>query len=926
MRCKLLVSSGFLAMGLVLSSTSAMAEGSELEAERQVAPLAYLDELPPLVDRDLFIDDPRISGAQVSPDGRFMTFRRPYEGVQNIWFKAIDEPFDEARPLTADDRPVPGYFWSQDSRYVLYVQDRDGDEDFHVWAVDPQADPEEDSGVPPARNLTDLEGVRAQILSVPRETPESILVGLNDRDPALHDVYRLNLETGERELVIENDQNVAAWSSDLEGNVRLAMRQTRDGGTEILPVEDGSLGDPLYECSWEETCGPMGFRPGGEEAWFISNRGEDTDLTSLYLMDVATGETTLVETDPEGEVDFGGVILSNADHELLATSYVGDRPRIYPKAERFEEALAFLREELPEGEISFRPQTHDDRLVLVTMSRDVDPGTVYLFDWEEMSIEKLYASRPDLDSEHLAEMEPIRYTARDGLEIPAYITYPKGVERENLAVVALIHGGPWARDTWGYRSQVQFLANRGYAVLQPNFRASTGFGKEFLNAGNNEWGDAMQDDITDGINYLVEQGIADPDRVCIMGGSYGGYATLAGLVFTPDLYACGVNIVGPSNLMTLINSIPAYWGPARKIFTQRMGDPDTEEGREQLERQSPLNHVENISRPMLVVHGYNDPRVRQSEADQLVATMRENDLPVEFIVAPDEGHGFRGRENRLAMYARIEAFLAEHLGGRYQDSMDEDIANRLAEITVDVDTVEMPEAASGLDAARTLPLPTVDSDHVRLGTMKYTTRLSLQGQEFSMELERKLTSGEEDGRAVLEIDGAMSGPMGSITDHFLVNADNLRPIRRHGEQTGAVTRVEYGSGEVTGTISVRDQEIPIDIQLDAPAFGGEAALEIALAGMELEDGFRTSIRYVEVGMEQRQRIVRLEVTGPEEIETKAGIFDTWRIDLQPLDGEEGGQVFWLEADSPRTTIRHEGRLPAQMGGGSFETELVEIDS
>lgn len=911
-------------LGMLLGMSALHAEETRSDTGSGVERLAYLDDLPPLIDRDLFIEDPEISGAQISPDGKFMTFRRPYEGVQNIWFKTIDEPFDEARPLTADERPVPGYFWSQDARYVLYVQDRDGDEDFHVWAVDPHASPDEDTGVPPARNLTDIEGVRAQILSVPRDTPETILVGLNDRDPALHDVYRLDLATGERELLIENTQNVAGWSSDLEGNVRLALRQTSDGGTEILPVNEGELGDPLYTCSWEESCGPMGFRPGGEQAWFISNRGDDTDLTSLYLMDVATGETTLVETDPEGEVDFGGLTLSNADRELLATHYVGDKPRIYPQSERFETAMAFLREELPEGEIGFSPQTHDDRLVLVTLSRDVDPGTVYLFDWEEMSLEKLYESRPDLNSEHMAEMEPIRYMARDGLEIPAYITYPKGVERENLAVVALIHGGPWARDTWGYRSQVQFLANRGYAVLQPNFRASTGFGKAFLNAGNNEWGDAMQDDITDGVKYLIEQGIADPDRVCIMGGSYGGYATLAGLVFTPELYACGVNIVGPSNLITLINSIPAYWGPARKLFSMRMGDPDTDEGRARLERQSPLNHVGEIKRPMLVVHGYNDPRVRQSEADQLVATMRENDLPVEFIVAPDEGHGFRGRENRLAMYARTEAFLAEHLGGRYQDSMADDIATRLEEITVDPDTVEMPREATGLDVARTLPLPALDRDAVRLGTMAYRTTLSLQGQELSMDAERSLEIGEEDDREVLHIRDSLTGPMGSISDHFVLDARSLRPIRRRGEQAGAITEIEYDSRAVTGSIAAGPQEIPIDIQLDAPALGGEAALEVALAGMPLEEGYRTSIRFVEIGMNQRLRIFTLNVSELEEVETDAGSFETYRIELTALDGENGDQTLWLTTETPRTTIRREGRLPAQMGGGSYTTELTAI--
>ncbi len=358
-----------------------------------------------------------------------------------------------------------------------------------------------------------------------------------------------------------------------------------------------------------------------------------------------------------------------------------------PKNDDFAADLAFLREQLPEGEIGLPSQTADASLALVSLSRDVDPGSVYVFDRKARSVELLYRSRPELPTDQLASMQPLRYKARDGLEIPAYLTLPKNVEAKNLGLVALIHGGPWARDSWGYDSLVQFLANRGYAVLQPNFRASTGYGKAFLNAGNNEWGDAMQDDISDGVQYLIDQGIADPERVCIMGGSYGGYATLAGMVFTPELYACGVNIVGVSNLISLLNSIPAYWGPARQIFTLRMGDPDTDEGRAQLERQSPINHVDKIQRPLLVIHGANDPRVKQAEADQIVVAMRERDLDVEYIVAPDEGHGFRGRENRLAMFARSEEFMATHLGGRYQAEMADDVAERLAAITVDVDSV-----------------------------------------------------------------------------------------------------------------------------------------------------------------------------------------------------------------------------------------------
>jgi len=902
------------ALWALFLATSAVAD--------RAAPLAYLDQLPPLLDRDLFFGDPEISAAQLSPDGRFVTFIRPYQGVRNIWIKGIDEDFDDARPLTADDKPVPGYFWSQDAAYVLYVQDRGGDENFHVWAVDPDGETEDDSGVPPARNLTDLDEVRALIIAVPRATPDRMLVGLNDRDPALHDVYALTISTGERELLIRNEQNIAGWSADLQGNVRFALRQNTEGGTEVIRVADGELGQAIFECSWEESCGPMRFHPDGDKVWFQSNKGDDVDLTGLYLMDMESGELTLFERDPEGEVDFGGAIFAPDTDELLATVYVGDRPRIYPHDDAFAADLEFLREQLPEGEISLPSQTTDRSLALVSLSRDIDPGTIYLFNRNERTIEELYRSRPELPVEHMAEMQPIRYKARDGLEIPAYLTLPSGVAPENLAVVALIHGGPWARDTWGYRSQVQFLANRGYAVLQPNFRASTGFGKTFLNAGNNEWGDAMQDDITDGVQYLVDQGIADPERVCIMGGSYGGYATLAGMTFTPDLYACGVNIVGVSNLISLINSIPAYWGPARMLFTLRMGDPDTDEGRAQLERQSPINHVDKIQRPLLVIHGANDPRVRQAEADQIVVAMREAELPVEYILAPDEGHGFRGRENRLAMFARTEQFLAEHLGGRHQESMDDEIAERLASITVDVAIVEVTDLADELAAARTRPLPVVDAAMIAVGKFGYLTELAIQGNQLEVQAIRQVVRAEHNGRAQLEMTTESSSPMGEISDRYVLDGNTLRPIERSVRQGPVSIDVEFDSRQVTGQIDAGAQQIPIDISLDAPAFGGDAGLEAALMAMPLQAGYRTPLRFVEINVQQRVRFFQAEVHAVETIEVPAGSFEAWRIEMTPLDDEGGQQTVWISNDTPRKVIRIEGRLPAQMGGGSYSTSLT----
>ncbi|MDX1624799.1 MAG: S9 family peptidase, partial [Gemmatimonadota bacterium] len=541
--------------------------------------------------------------------------------------------------------------------------------------------------------LTPYENIQARIYAVPKATPEWILVGINDRDPRIHDVYRLNIETGERELVQENPGDIAGWMADLDGNLRLASRVTDDGGTEILRVEGDELVS-VYRCEPAETISPMRFHPDGERVWMSTNCGEGVDLARLVLFDPGTGEMEVVESDPEGEVDFGGAIFSEVDDRLLATTYTGDRVRIYPKDSVFEKDVERLREAGLDGDLFFRTPTRDDRIWIVKNIVDVDEGPNYLYDRETGEVELLYRPQPWIPTEHMAPMEPVRYTARDGETIPAYLTLPKGVEPKNLAVVVMPHGGPWGRDAWGFNENAQFLANRGYAVLQPNFRSSAGFGKRFLALGDRTWGTGpMQHDITDGAKWLVEKGIADPDRIAIMGGSYGGYATLAGVAFTPELYAAGVDIVGPSNIITLLNTIPPYWEPLVAMWHERVGDPSDPEDRARLEAQSPLNSATEIVAPLLVIQGANDPRVKKSESDQIVAALHELDRDVEYLVAPDEGHGFAGELNTLAMYASIERFLAKHLGGRYQENMRPEIEERLRALTVDPATVEPPAAA-----------------------------------------------------------------------------------------------------------------------------------------------------------------------------------------------------------------------------------------
>ena len=634
-------------------------------------------QLPDLIDREIFFGDPEVTGAQLSPDGRYMTFIKPHLGTRNVWVKEISAPFEEARPLTDNtDRPVAGYFWSRDGKYLLYVKDQGGDENYNIYALDPQAPNAEGSTVPEARKLTDREGIRAIIFAVPKSDPDLMYIGLNDRDPSWHDLYTLRISTGELELIRENTDRFTGWIFDNNDELRLATRSADNGDTEVLRVDEDGF-TQIYSCDVLETCAPLRFHKDNELFYMQSNKGANQDLIALFLMNPVSGKIDLVEQDPEGRVDFGNAFFSDVSNELLGTSYTDDQRRRYWRDKDMTEDYEWLLEQLPGKTVGFGSSTADENFWLISAYGDTDPGATYLYDRKGSTLEFQYRGRPNMPMADLAEMQAVRYNSSDGLEIPAYLTLPKGVEAKNLPLIVMPHGGPWARDYWGYNPYHQFLANRGYAVLSPNFRGSTGFGKAFLDAGNGEWGELMQDDLTAGVEYLINEGIADPERVGIMGGSYGGYATLAGLTFTPDVYAAGVSIVGPSNLETLLNSIPPYWASFIKVFHIRMADPNTEEGLVQMKAQSPLFSANQIQAPLMVVQGANDPRVKQAESDQIVVAMRELGLPVEYLVAADEGHGFSKPINNMAFLAAAEKFLANHLGGRYQEDMPEDVAEKV---------------------------------------------------------------------------------------------------------------------------------------------------------------------------------------------------------------------------------------------------------
>jgi dipeptidyl aminopeptidase/acylaminoacyl peptidase len=864
---------------------------------------------PPLIDRELFFGDPEIAGAQISPDGAFIAFIKPFKGTRNVWVKKTAEPFSSAKPITADTkRPIPIYFWSRDAKYILFVQDKAGDENYNVYAVNPADTPAAGQEVPAARNLTDAKGIRAAIYSVPRSEPDAIYIGLNDRDPAWHDLYKVKISTGERTLIRKNTERITAYFFDLKDQLRLATRSAENGDTEVLRV-DADKFTKVYSCTVFESCGPVRYHKDGERVYLQTNKGSSMDLVQLELWNPTTGKEELVESDPLKHVDFGNAIFSEVSDELIATTYDDERERIYWKDKAFEADYKYLQKQLPGKEIGFGSSTKDEKLWIIAANADTDPGSTYLYDRTTKKLTLQYQAREKLNRAYLAPMKPVKYPSSDGLQIPAYLTLPKGVEAKNLPAVILPHGGPWYRESWGYDAFAQFLANRGYAVLQPNFRGSTGYGKKFIDAGNKQWGDKMQDDVTWGAKYLIAQGIADPKRVGIMGGSYGGYATLAGVAFTPDVYAVGVSIVGPSNLITLLESIPPYWEQIRKLFYERMGDPNTPEGKAQLLRQSPLTAAAKIKTPLLVIQGANDPRVNKRESDQIVIALRDRGFPVEYMVAPDEGHGFARPVNNMAMFASAEKFLAKYLKGRYQESMTPEVSQRLNEINVDVKTVTMPKM---MTASAELPKPAVD---LRPGVSNYKATIALMGQEIPLTLKTDIK--EENGAWTVNETAQM--PQGTMVDVSTIEKGSLLLKRRFIQQGSTTIEIDVAPNQLTGKTTTNGQVTPLAVDPGGALFADGAGAFEVIASLPLADGYSLSFRNFDI-LKQKPQIKQLKVLGTESVTVPAGTFDAYKIEILAADNDADKQTVWIDK-ATRKVLKISAVIPS-LNGAVLTSELT----
>jgi dipeptidyl aminopeptidase/acylaminoacyl peptidase len=869
---------------LATVACAALTASHTAEAQRRAEPR------PPIIPLTHFFDNPEIAGAQISPDGRWLTYLKPYRGKLNVHVRPSASSSGERRLTSDTARPVAAYFWSADSRYVLYAQDKGGNENYHVYRV-----PVAGTGVPEAKDLTPYEGVRAVIFAVPRELPGRILIGLNKRSPAAFDAYWLDLATGDTTMVAQNPGRILGYLLDKQHRLRAAAGSNDQGGTDIYArASDQAEWRKVASYPATENVAPLRVHPDGRRLYMSSNHGE-TDLAQLVLLDLETGATTPVESDPEKAVDFGTAVFSDITDSLLATVYVADTVRIYPKTERIARDLANIKR-LHDGTPGVSSMTRDETKWIVSFDSPTDPGATYLYDRTTGRARFLFRPRPWLVPRQLAPMQPVSFKSADELTIHGYLTTPVGVPRRNLPLVLVVHGGPWARDTWGYDPEAQLLANRGYAVLQINYRGSTGYGKAFYNAAVKEWAGRMHTDLIDGVRWAIKEGIADSSRVAIYGGSYGGYATLVGLTFTPEVFACGVDYVGPSSLVTLIESFPPYWKPFLEgSFYRHVGNPAVAADVEEMNKRSPLFLVNRIEDPLLIVQGANDPRVTKREADQMAIALRDRGVKVRYLLAPNEGHGFLNADNRLALYRAMEVFFKDCLGGRAQATVAPAIERHIARLTVNVDTLKV--AARESEPTMMLLRNTVIST-ARIGPDTSTRRLVLVQGDQEREvgtLRTELRLADVDGRPAFVRIQALTSPMlGTGADTVVVERATLAPIRHRSVNMRRTMSLDFRADSILGSVTPAGGTAQtVAVRADTALFDSNA-IDLILRALPLAEGY--AVRYPVYLHESGGKVwVTSRVMGSERIAGEGGgMVDAWIVESKI--GPQTVRV-WVAKDS-----------------------------
>jgi dipeptidyl aminopeptidase/acylaminoacyl peptidase len=810
----------------------------------------------PLIDRELFFNYPEIRNGKLSPDGKMVAFLKASKGIMNIWVKNVNEPASKSRVLTTSDYPLTDFSWTGDSKLILFAHSIWENENFNVYAVDPNETVDSlSNGTPTVRNLTPLDSVSTVLYQVSRKNPDLAWVGVNNRDKKWYDLYSLEISSGNLKLIRRNKDSISRWIFDWAENPQVGIRyRSSDSTSEYLRLNKDGSSTKIFESSVLDISEPLSFSSDNQWIYVKSNKGQDQDLVKLIMVNLSNMKIVDVEEDPQHKVDLDDCIFSHATHEPVFTTYTDNRKRTYFKDSSLESDFQFLQKKFPGREISFLDFSDNDSLVLFSTGADDRLTQVYLFDRNQKQTSLQYIPQAGLRpyESHFSKMQSIVYQSSDGTNISAYLTMPKGFASKNLPVIILPHDGPWSRDKWGFNNVVQWLANRGYAVLQMNFRGSAGFGKKFLNAGNKQWGTLMQDDITWGVNELIGRGIADPRRVGILGANFGGYAVLAGLAFTGDVYAAGVDIDGPSNLLLTYSSLPNSWSGTRKTFSSRVGDTASNSARNLLVKQSPMLADANIRTPLMIVYGTNDPMVTKNENDHIVVTMRDSSRKVEYLILPGDSYPFTNISNEMACFARIENFLGKYLRGRSQESMKPETANRLKEIQQDIANTTVGVAVP-VTAMAAFPTPSSD---LATGNYNYTILVEVPGRRVPLAMSRLIMSDSANNWVVTD---QITGQTGDQADEATYQKGTLKPEIRRTQQRGKTAEYSFNGTEITSTLPDKT----VSASVDGAYLHDGAGMDLLIARLPLREGYRSG--FYLIGDDGKAKLYQIKVVGKDTI-------------------------------------------------------------